>query len=166
VETGRSVNIPGLEKYLNGRWTEQSEYFERKARANQKLYLRWPRIMLMASLATPITIFAALLLTTTHPDVPEWHWAELLLIFVSGLAIFAYQWEELHNYGAQWAKFRIVAERLKGHRQLFELKSGIYKDLAPDAALHQFIEYCEGLIEGTDVNYFVLMVDPLRKESR
>jgi Protein of unknown function (DUF4231) len=71
----------------------------------------------------------------------------------------------LHNYGAQWAKFRLVAERLKAHRELFFQRSGIYRDLDDEHAARQFVEYCEGLIEGTDVNYFVLMVDPLRRNQ-
>ena len=76
----------------------------------------------------------------------------------------SYQWEELYNYGAKWAKFRLVAERLKGHRELFLQRTGMYRDLDDAAAQKQFVEFCEGLIEGTDVNYFILMVDPRRRD--
>lgn len=82
------------------------------------------------------------------------------------MAVGSYQWEETHNYAAQWAKFRLVAERLKGHRELFLQRAGMYRDLDDAQALRQFVEYCEVLIEGTDVNYFVLMIDPLRREVR
>jgi Protein of unknown function (DUF4231) len=80
-------------------------------------------------------------------------------------AVGTYQWEEVHNYGARWAKFRLVAERLKNHKELFLQRASVYDGLTDDQARKRFVEYCEGLLEGTDVNYFVLMIDPLRRNQ-
>ena len=44
-------------EYLNGRWQEQSDYFETKSRHNQRLFIRMRDIMLLCSWFTPITIF-------------------------------------------------------------------------------------------------------------
>ena len=63
-------------EYLNGRWQEESDYFETKSRHNQRLFIRMRDIMLLCSWFTPGT----------------------------------YQWEEVHNYGAQWAKFRLISK--------------------------------------------------------
>jgi hypothetical protein len=146
-------------EYLNGRWQEQSDYFETKSRHNQRLFIRMRDIMLLCSWFTPITIF---LQSLPFFKAQAWSVVPLLL---STAAVGTYQWEEVHNYGAQWAKFRLVAERLKNHRELFTKRAGPYRSLDDEQALRQFVEYCEGLIEGTDVNYFVLMVDPLRRNQ-
>jgi hypothetical protein len=156
--------------YLEGRWKNQSDYFEAKASQNQRRYIATRRLTLISSWLTPIAIFGAVLMDKMQPGA---HGATPLLsdyyafvpLILSTVAIGAYQWEELHNYGPQWAKFRLVAERLKNHKQLFTLRSGIYRDLDDMEALRRFVEYCEGLIEGTDVNYFILMVDPRRREN-
>lgn len=148
-------------EYLRGRWQEQCDYFERKASANQWWFLFMRRLMLFASALTPIAIFGLLLVREGYNrDL-----ASIVPLLLSSLAVGSYQWEELHNYGAQWAKFRLVAERLKGHKALYLAGAGPYVGLSPEDAATRFIEFCEGLIEGTDVNYFVLMVDPLRRNQ-
>jgi hypothetical protein len=146
-------------EYLSGRWQDQSDYFESKAKENQRLFILMRRIMLLCSWFTPVTIFLQ--------SLPLFHaqgWT-IVPLLLSTAAVGTYQWEEVHNYGAQWAKFRLVAERLKNHRELFMRRAGIYNGLHEEQALRQFVEYCEGLIEGTDVNYFILMVDPLRRNQ-
>ena len=154
--------IPGssaaAESYIKGRWSEQCGYFEFKAASNQKRYILMRRLMLISSWLTPIAIFVLILTPAEYRDL-----LSLIPLLLSTIAVGSYQWEELHNYGAQWAKFRIVAERLKGNKELFTQSVGAYTNLDPDRARRLFIETSEGLIEGTDVNYFVLMVDPLRR---
>ncbi len=147
--------------YLEQRWKEQCDYFERKASFNQRRFLLMRRTMLVTSWLTPIAIFVLVLIPSQHHDL-----FSILPLVLSTIAIGSYQWEEVHNYGAQWAKFRLVAERLKGHRELFLQHAGPYHGLQEEQASARFIEFCEGLIEGTDVNYFVLMVDPLRRKQQ
>jgi len=119
------------------------------------------RVMtLVTSWLTPIAIFILILIPPKFRDLYN-----PIPLLLSTLAVGSYQWEELHNYGAQWAKFRLVAERLKGHHELLLQRSGMYRGLDEETAAHQFVEYCEGLIEGNDVNYFVLMVDPIRRNQ-
>ena len=114
--------------------------------------------MLISSWLTPVAIFVLILTPAKYRDL-----LSLIPLLLSTIAVGSYQWEELHNYGAQWAKFRLVAERLKGNKEIFVQAVGAYTNLDPEHARRLFIETCEGLIEGTDVNYFVLMVDPLRR---
>jgi Protein of unknown function (DUF4231) len=153
-----------LADYLDGRWKAQCAYFELKAQSNQKKFMRSRVVTLVTGWLTPIAIFGLTLIPAdTYPNLSKFY--NFLPLVLSTLAIGSYQWEELHNYGAQWAKFRLVAERLKGHYELFLQRSGLYRGLDDEAAARQFVEYCEGLIEGNDVNYFVLMVDPLRRNA-
>jgi len=164
------------ESYLKGRWKEQCHYFEQKAETCQKRFMRLRRWSLLMGISTPILIFVVTIVVTAldaqavgKPN-PYYQLLTLLPIAASAIALGCYQWEELHNYGAQWSKFRMVVERLKGNRELYEHRSGIYekgpdgKPLSDEDALKTFVRYCEGLIEGNDINYFVLMVDPLRRE--
>lgn len=118
------------------------------------------RTMLISSWLTPIAIFVLILIPSDYRDLYS-----VLPLFLSTIAVGSYQWEELHNYGAQWAKFRLVAERLKGHKELYFHRAGPYRNMDDEQATIRIIEFCEGLIEGTDVNYFVLMVDPLRRQQ-
>jgi hypothetical protein len=149
-----------IEDYLEGRWKEQCDYFERKASFNQGRFILMRRTMLVSSWLTPIAIFILILIPDKYQNLYS-----ILPLLLSTIAVGSYQWEELHNYGAQWSKFRLVAERLKGHRELFLQKAGPYRGLQDEPAKARFVEFCEGLIEGTDVSYFVLMVDPLRRKQ-
>lgn len=150
---------PSIETYLKERWADQQAYFERKATANQTLYMRTRVVTLVAIWLTPISIAGAIL----YPPLQSALY-DFIPLLLSSAGLGSYQWEELYNYGAKWAKFRLVAERLKGHRELFLQRTGMYRDLDDAAAQKQFVEFCEGLIEGTDVNYFILMVDPRRRD--
>jgi Protein of unknown function (DUF4231) len=153
-----------LADYLQGRWKDQCTYFESKARVNQARFMASRVVTLITGWLTPLAIFGLTLIPPeTYPTLAKFY--NVLPLVLSTLAIGSYQWEELHNYGAQWAKFRLVAERLKGHYELFIQRAGLYRGLDDEAAARQFVEYCEGLIEGNDVNYFVLMVDPLRRNA-
>jgi len=150
------------DSYLSGRWADQCAYFESKASQNQKNYRRTRRLTLFSSLLTPIFIFGSVLITKNNSPLQNYY--DFLPLILSTVAIGSYQWEEVHNYGPQWAKFRLVAERLKTHRELFLQKAGVYRGMEEAEALARFVENCEGLIEGTDVNYFILMIDPRQRD--
>jgi hypothetical protein len=98
-----NTSNPSVDAYLNGRWKEQSSFFEAKAASNKKMFIWTRRLGFFAGIFTPIIIFVVVALSV---------------------------------------------------------------DPAHKSALRQFVEACEALIEGTDVNYFVLMVDPLRRQDQ
>jgi len=81
-------------------------------------------------------------------------------MILSTLAVGSYQWEEQHNYGSQWSKFRLVSENLKHQLVYFENNTGPFRDMHIENARRTFVEITEKIIEGTDINYFTLMVDP------
>ena len=143
--------------YITERYQPQLDYFELKATKNQALYMKMRRLMLISSWLTPIAIFAQVVL----PDDFRVWWSFVPMI-LSTVAVGSYQWEEQHNYGSQWSKFRLVAENLKRHRALLEVGTGPFRGLDEKEAQKTFVEITEKIIEGTDVNYFTLMVDPRR----
>ena len=145
----------GVFTYLNERYRPQLTYFETKASFNQGRYLMMRRLMLIASWLTPIAIFIQFTLPLRLRDI----WS-LVPMILSTVAVGSYQWEEQHNYGTQWSKFRLVAENLKHQLVYFENSTGPYRNLSQDEARRGFVEIVEKIIEGTDINYFTLMVDP------
>jgi len=155
----------GAESYIKNRWEDQVAYFDSKAKTNQKLFILTRRIGFFAGLITPIVIFVVVALSVDASNTSRLvHYYHVIPAVLSLVAVGSYQWEELHSYGAQWAKFRLVSEKLKGHKELYQQRAGYYGSMDESEALKKFVEACEGLIEGTDVNYFVLMVDPLRRQ--
>lgn len=154
------VEVDGDWSYLRDRWKNQESFFELKAQQNKQKYFFYKRLTLIASWLTPFSIFIGFLIPTQYQG-----FYSLVPMLISTCAVGGYQWEELHNFGAQWAKYRLVAERLKHHFAMKHEKSGMYRGLSEDDAQSRFVESCEGIIAGTDVNYFVLMVDPLRQND-
>ncbi|HTQ38394.1 MAG TPA: DUF4231 domain-containing protein [Pirellulales bacterium] len=146
--------------YLDERFDPQLKYFEAKSAFNQRRYLLMRRLMLIASWLTPVAIFVQFLVVKDWRD----YWAIVPMI-LSTIAVGSYQWEEVHNYGSQWSKFRLVAENLKHQRAYFEFKTGPYNNLSPEQSQKMFVEIVEKLLEGTDINYFTLMVDPHRSPT-
>lgn len=146
--------------YIKERFEPQLAYFESKSSFNQRHYLLMRQTMLIASWLTPLGIFIQFMLPQGWRDL----WA-IIPMLLSTVAVGSYQWEEVHNYGAQWSKFRLVTENLKHYRQYFENGVGPFDNLTKDDARKKFVEVVEKIVEGTDINYFTLMVDPQRNPS-
>jgi len=83
-----------------------------------------------------------------------------LSLVLSTVVLATYQWEEFKNYGSNWSKFRLVAEHLKSEIVMFRHGVGKYSVATPEERERRFIEAVEGLIQGTDLNYFSVMVEP------
>ena len=158
TELSKATSSP-TDDYLNGRWQSQYSYCNKKAILCQRRYLTLRRVSLIAGVLTPIAIFVITLVVVAADDSNKWiHLWHLLPITLSAIALGGYQWEEIHDYRYQWGKFRIVAERLQRSRELFLNRVGIYGAVESEVeALKRFIEYCEGLLETTDTDYFVLV---------
>jgi hypothetical protein len=84
----------------------------------------------------------------------------ILALVLSTIVLATYQIEEFQNYGAKWEKFRLVAEQLKSEKHLFLNGVGPYSTGNPDDTKRLFIERIEGIIRGTDISYFSLIVEP------
>jgi hypothetical protein len=147
-------------KYLTERFDPQLAYFESKSSFNQHRYLMMRQLMLIASWLTPLGIFLQFMVPQTWQN----YWAIVPMI-LSTIAVGSYQWEEVHNYGSQWSKFRLVSENLKHQRVYFENRTGPFRNLLAEDAQRAFVEVVEKVIEGTDINYFTLMVDPHRSPT-
>ena len=58
------------------------------------------------------------------------------------------------------AEIRLVAEQIKSEQFLFLNHAGVYTDLAEEEAKVHLVETIEGVIRGTDIGYFSLLVEP------
>ena len=83
----------------------QLNYFDRNAIKNQKRYRALKKLSIICNIMTTFTIALAF----TVPDnfkVPM----GIVALILSTIVLATYQWEEFHNYGAKWEKFRLVAD--------------------------------------------------------
>jgi hypothetical protein len=84
----------------------------------------------------------------------------IIALVLSTIVLATYQWEEFQNYGAKWEKFRLVAEQLKSEKFMFLNSAGRYASQAEQESQKLFVETVEGIIRGTDLSYFSLIVEP------
>ena len=144
-----------LESYLANRVDDQLNYFDSSAIRNQKAYRRLKGTSIACNVLTTMTIALAF----TVP--PEYKIAMgILALILSTIVLATYQVEEFQSYGAKWEKFRLVAEQLKSEKYMFLNRVGLYATEDDKIAKRQFIETIEGVIKGTDISYFSLMVEP------
>jgi hypothetical protein len=87
----------------------------------------------------------------------------IVALVLSTVVLATYQLEEFENYGAKWEKFRLVAEQLKSDKEMYLNGAGAYSGRDATQNHREFVERVEGLIRGTDLSYFSLMVDPGRR---
>ena len=140
--------------YMKERVDNQIEYFDTNALRNQRKYRFLKSTSVVCNILTTLTIAFAF----TVPD--QWRISlGILSLILSTTVLATYQWEEFQNYGAKWEKFRLVAEQLKSEKSFFLTQSGKYS-YHDDRNLKEFVQTIEGIIRGTDVSYFALLVDP------
>jgi len=144
-----------LESYLADRVDDQLNYFNSSAIRNQKAYRRLKGTSIACNVLTTMTIALAF----TVP--PEYKIAMgILALILSTIVLATYQVEEFQSYGAKWEKFRLVAEQIKSEKYMFLNRVALYAIEDDKFAKRQFIETIEGIIKGTDISYFSLMVEP------
>ncbi len=152
-----------IETYLTERVDDQIKYFDSSAIRNQKMY-RWLKgAAIFCNIFTTLTIALTLIPDikvplTLIPDikVPM----NIVALILSMIVLATYQIEEFYNFGAKWEKFRLVAERIKSEKCLFLNSVGTYLSDDTDEKKRVFVEKIEGIIQGTDMSYFSLMIEP------
>ncbi len=144
-----------IQEYISDRIDDQIEYFDNNAIQNQKRYKRLKSTAIVCNVLT--TFIIAIIFV-----VPEAFktYVGVAALFTSAIVLFTYQWEEFQSNGAKWEKFRLVAEQLRSEKQLFILSSGRYSGLEPELSKNLLVETTEGVIRGTDISYFALLVEP------
>jgi len=142
-------------EYLKQRLDDQLAYFDAAAMRNQKCYRRLKSTAILCNVLTTMTIALAF-------TVPEFYkvYMGILALVLSSIVLATYQWEEFQNYGAKWEKFRLVAEQLKAEKLLFLNNAGSYASKDEEYNRRLLVETVEGIIHGTDVSYFSLLVEP------
>ena len=147
--------------YLPERVDAQIAYFDQGAIRNQKNYRRLKSSAIVCNVLTTMTIALAF-------TVPEAYKTSMgiLALLLSTIVLATYQWEEFHNYGAKWEKFRLVAEQLRSEKCLFVNGAGRYGVQNDEERKRAFVEAVEQVIRGTDISYFSLMVEPGRRIER
>jgi hypothetical protein len=126
------MNAEDFEKYLNQRYEDQINWYDKKAVWNQKLYqsFQWPVILL--STITPVLVAVA-------PEVTRWPAvvvAALVAVGTSALKTFKYQ--------ENWINYRTTCETLRKEIHFYKLGLGDYRDAEDIEAL--FVERVESLI--------------------
>lgn len=141
--------------YMKERVDDQLNYFDSNAIRNQRAYRRLKLTAISCNVLTTMTIALAF-------TVPEDYKVAMgiLALILSTVVLATYQFEEFQNYGAKWEKFRLVAEQLKSEKYMFLNKAGHYSDFDENKKRQHFVETVEGIIRGTDIAYFSLMVEP------
>lgn len=141
--------------YLETRVNDQFHYFDTGAIKNQRSYKLLRRTAIVCNILTTVTIALAF-------AVPEPYRVSMgiLALVLSSAVLATYQWEEFENYGAKWEKFRLVAEQLKSQKHLFLTRAGPYAAENDAENGRIFVETIEGIIKGTALSYFLLMVEP------
>ncbi|MYK20795.1 DUF4231 domain-containing protein [Candidatus Poribacteria bacterium] len=142
-----------IEIYLTERVDDQIKYFDSNAIRNQKMY-RWLKgTAIFCNIFTTLTIALALIPNIRVP-------MSIAALILSMIVLATYQIEEFYNFGAKWEKFRLVAERIKSEKCLFLNGVGTYSSNDTDERKYVFVEKIEGIIQGTDMSYFSLMIEP------
>lgn len=124
------------EKYLDGRWKQQREYYSKQSKKNKNRYQLLLLFSTVGALVVPVLL--------NIPGVPKLVPTILSLLVSAALAI-----EGVYHYGDNWRSFRQTLEALKAEQVLFESEIEPYAD--PQTAFPLFVERCEGImrIEGT-----------------
>jgi hypothetical protein len=148
-------------EYLVERVDGQIAYFDKGAIRNQRQYRRLKSAAIVCNVLTTMTIALAFTVPTDYKT-----WMGILALVLSSAVLATYQWEEFHNYGAKWEKFRLVAEQLRSEKYLFVNRAGRYAMQEDEATKRAFVEAVEQVIRGTDISYFALMVEPGRRIER
>lgn len=133
----------------------QLKYFDSNAIKNQKRYRILKKTSIICNILTTFTIALAFTVPQNFQVMMG-----IIALVLSSIVLATYQWEEFHNYGAKWEKFRLVAEQIKSEISLFENNSGRYFDHDEEEQKRLFVETIEGIVKGTDISYFSLMVEP------
>ena len=144
-----------IQEYLTNRVDDQLTYFDGSATKNQRAYKRLKTTSIACNVLTTMTIALAF----TVPEAYKVYMGIVALV-LSTIVLATYQWEEFQNYGAKWEKFRLVAEQLKSEKFMFLNKAAHYTTLGEQEAASRFVETVEGIIRGTDLSYFSLIVEP------
>lgn len=143
-----------IESYLTERVDDQIKYFDSKAIRNQKIYKGLKGFAIFCNILTTLTIAFAFIVT------PYFKGLSIAALSFSTIVLATYQIEEFGNFGAKWEKFRLVAEQLKSEKYMFLTSAGTYSSGDIDRKKCLFIEKIEGILRGTDISYFSLMVEP------
>ena len=143
-----------IETYLTERVDDQIEYFDSNAIRNQKAYKILKGTAIVCNVLTTLTIALALTF------IPRLKLMGIAALIFSTIVLATYQIEEFYNFGAKWEKFRLVAERMKSEKCLFLNNAGMYSSGDEDQKKCAFVEKIEGIIQGTDMSYFSLMIEP------
>ena len=142
-------------EYVTERVDDQFGYLDRKAVKYQRCYKFLKSIAVICNILTTMTIALAFAVPENYKIVMG-----IIALVLSTIVLATYQWEEFHNYGAKWEKFRLVAEELKSEKFLYLNNAGHYSNRNPEDSKKFFIETVEDILRRTNFSYFSIMVEP------
>jgi len=138
------------ERYLNGRWQQQRDYYSRQSARNK----RWHQSLLVFSTISALLVPVLLNIT----GVPK-----LIPTVLSVLVAVAIALDTVYHFGDNWRAFRQALEALKRERVYYENKVGPYADIDVPFAL--FVQTCEAIMSEESKSYFEIH-RPQKRENK
>lgn len=145
------MNDEKFEKYLEGRYSDQVNWYDRKSARNKKFYciFQWSVIVLSATL--PVLVVS---LSNDHKWISA-TLAVILAIGTAGLKTFKLQ--------ENWINYRTMAETLRKEKYFYDAGIDDYSD--PSGANALFVERVEALISREHSLWITVHQPKDKKES-
>ena len=137
------MNTEQFETYFRDRYTDQVDWYGRRASENQTRYriMQWPVVVLAA--LTPVLI--EMPLPEGYAHVPTFI-SVIVAIFTGGLQTFKYQ--------ENWLNYRTIAEALRREQYYFEARVEGYASAVDEVQRRSlFVERVEALIAGENLKW-------------
>jgi hypothetical protein len=122
------------EEYMKQRVENQIEWFSRKSRQNNRVFIRFEFLAIVLAGSIP---FAALFMSDSN------YWISYLVSAIGILIAMITGIVTLMKYRDNWIEYRATAEMLKRERFLYLTRCGAYAD---EDCFNTFVQRIEGIL--------------------
>jgi len=137
------MNKEEFEAYLNNRYYDQINWYDKKAMFNQRIYETFQRILIVLSALTPI-------LVGIEDSIWQGRWLAIAVSFAVAVATSALTTFKYHE---KWINYRTTCETLRKEIHFYNAKIREYADSEDPEGL--FIERVESLISRENTLWLV-----------
>lgn len=122
-----------IDEYLNGRFKEQFDYYNKRSRDCQLRYKFFSFSNLILTTSIPVLSIAS----DSNPII------KYTIAIVGALATICSGIPLISKYHNSWAKFRETAENLNSEKAMFTTRSGEYFEKSDEYCNQLFVTRCE-----------------------